>query len=149
MYKVEFSPDGKYVATASRDNKAFLWDAAIGEKISVLEHDGPVTDVVFSPDGKYVATASRDYTSKLWNVSTGKQIFSMKHDDIINNVVFSSDGTYVATASNDNTARLWRICDIEDLINESSSRLTRNLTPEEWKKYMGDEPYHKTFPNLP
>jgi hypothetical protein len=28
-------------------------------------------------------------------------------------------------------------------------RLNRNLTPEEWKQYLGDEPYRKTFPDLP
>ena len=76
------------------------------------------------------------------------KFLSLKHDGPVNDVVFSPDGKYIATASADNTARLW-ICNIEDLINEASSRLTRNLTPEEWKKYMGDKPYHKIFSNLP
>lgn len=30
------------------------------------------------------------------------------------------------------------------MINEASSRLTYNLTPEEWRVYLGDEPYRKT-----
>jgi len=29
------------------------------------------------------------------------------------------------------------------------SRLTRNLTKEEWKQYLPDEVYRKTCPNLP
>ncbi len=145
---VVFSPDGKYVATASRDKTARLWNASAGKQILVLNHDGRVKKVVFSSDGKYVATRSADNTAHLWNASTGKQILVMNHDDGVSNVVFSPDGKYVATASAGKTARLW-ICNTDDLINETSNRLTRNLTPEEWKRYMGDEPYQKTFPNLP
>ena len=64
---VVFSPDGKYIATASDDNTARVWDAATGEEIFVLNHDDLVYDVVFSPDGKYVATASSDTTARIWN----------------------------------------------------------------------------------
>ena len=39
---VVFSPDGKYVATASGDNTARVWDAATGKQIFVLNHDGSV-----------------------------------------------------------------------------------------------------------
>ena len=63
---VVFSPDGKYVATASDDNTSRLWDASTGKEITVLKHDGPVNDVVFSPDGKYMATASADNKARLW-----------------------------------------------------------------------------------
>jgi len=148
VFKVVFSPDGKYVATASWDNTASLWNVSTGEKCFVLDHDGPVNKVVFSPDGKYVATASYDNTSRIWDTSKGKQITVLNHNGPVNDVVFSPDGKYMATASADNKARLW-IFNIENLINEASSRLTRNLTPDEWGKYMGDEPYNRTFPNLP
>ena len=145
---VVFSPDGKYVSTASNDNTSRLWDALTGKEILVLNHDASVNNVVFNPDGKYVATASADNTARLWDTSTGKEILVLKHNGPVNNIVFSPDGKYIATASDDNTAYLW-ICNTEDLINQASHRLTRNLTPKEWKQYMGNEPYHKTFPNLP
>lgn len=95
-----------------------------------------MNNVVFSPDGKYFATASVDTTARLWDESTGKQILVLNHDDSVFDVVFSPDGKYIATESVGKTARLW-ICHTDDLINETSNRLTRNLTPKEWRRYNG------------
>ena len=94
---VVFSPDGKYVATASNDKTARLWDAST--ESDVLNHDDKVFNIVFSPDGKYVATASNDSTSRVWmHLQVNKFLF-LKHDGLVSNVVFSPDGKYVATAS--------------------------------------------------
>lgn len=31
---------------------------------------------------------------------------------------------------------------------QARSRLSRNLTCQEWQEYLGNEPYRKTCPNL-
>jgi hypothetical protein len=75
-------------------------------------------------------------------------------------VVFSPDNRSLFSASatisqnGDVTAGLglWldrHIVNTDDLIHETCSRLTTNLTPAQWKQYLGDEPYRKTCPNLP
>ena len=56
-----FSPDGKRIVTASRDETARLWDAAtgkpIGEPLKVTRKSS--MSAAFSPDGKRIVTASR------------------------------------------------------------------------------------------
>jgi hypothetical protein len=37
----------------------------------------------------------------------------------------------------------------ETLVREACARLTRNLTEPEWRRYLLDEPYRKTCPDLP
>ncbi len=102
-----FSPNGKLLATASKDGTASLWDLNGKQLVTFKEHRGEVNSVMFSPDGKFVATASKDGTARLWDLK-GKQLATFKrHRGEVNSVMFSPDGKLVATASKDSTARLW------------------------------------------
>ncbi|MFN9555130.1 MAG: toll/interleukin-1 receptor domain-containing protein [Dolichospermum sp.] len=106
---VSFSPDGKTIATASRDNTARLWNLQ-GELLHELKgHQSIVFSVSFSPDGKTIATASWDNTARLWNLQ-GELLHELKgHQQAVNSVSFSPDGKTIATASEDKTARLWNL----------------------------------------
>ena len=106
---VVFSPDGKLVASASRDGTIRLWDAATGAAIQTLKgHTDWVRAVVFLPDGKLVASASGDYTVRPRDAATRAATKTLEgHTWHVSEVVFSPDGKLVASASTDHTIRLW------------------------------------------
>ena len=52
---VIFSPNGKYVATASADHTARVWDRSSGREIVRITHNDNVISMAFSPNGKYLA----------------------------------------------------------------------------------------------
>ncbi|NET15917.1 MAG: WD40 repeat domain-containing protein [Okeania sp. SIO1H6] len=144
-----FIPNSNYVATTGADNTARIWNISTGAEIFRLKHDQPeVWDVKASPDGKYIATAGQDYTARVWEVTTGKEIIRLQHSSPVFTVNFSPDGKYLTTFSTDDITRVW-LLKSEDLITEACTRLTRNLSLEEWQQYLPNEPYRKTCPNLP
>ena len=105
---VAFSPDGRLLATASRDGTARLWDPATGDCLHTLTgHTDWVNDVAFSPDGHLLATASRDGTARLWDPATGDCLRTLAHTNSVGGVAFSPDGHLLATGGADRTARLW------------------------------------------
>src|SRR5262249_36764520 len=54
-----FAPNGKVLASGSRDGAVRFWDVATGKKQKTLKRDGErVLAVEFSPDGRTLATAT-------------------------------------------------------------------------------------------
>jgi WD40 repeat protein len=112
---IVFSPDGKMLATSSRDGTAKLWDVASGRLLHIFDidkntfEDSSAWSVAFSPDGNTLATGtSGDHLVILWDVPSGqirKKLYG--HKAFVNTLAFSRDGTTLASASQ--TIRLWDV----------------------------------------
>lgn len=104
-----FSPDGRYVVTASTDGRAMLWRTGDWQLVEILRgHAGAVVKAAFSPDSKLVATAGEDGTARLWEAETGRESALLTgHTGKLQALLFSPDGAVVVTADSEGAARVW------------------------------------------
>ncbi len=117
---LSFSPDGKTLASASRDGTVKLWDLTTGRAQSTLDaHPSVWTSVVaYSPDGKTIASGSEAYprvaagnsTIKLWDVASGRLRATIgAPTSLVGSLVFSRDGEILASADGEGAASLWEV----------------------------------------
>ncbi|KAG6334914.1 hypothetical protein ID866_4175 [Astraeus odoratus] len=108
---VAFSPDGKRIASGSKDCTINLWDAEIGLQLGnpLQGHTHGVTSIAFSPDGKRIVSGSNDSTICLWDAETGSKLGSplKGHTIYVTSVAFSPDGKQIASGSWDKTVCFW------------------------------------------
>lgn len=122
---LDFSPDGRYLASGAWDGTARIWSMETMTTVAApLEHPAFVYDVAFSPDGQYLATAARDSQVRLWQLEnfpaqppTRVAVLAGHTDPVVYTIDFSSDGRYLASGSWDGTVRrhLVRFEDVLDL----------------------------------
>lgn len=107
---VAFSPKGDYIATASVDNTAKVWQIRTGKLLSVFDEiKDYVTSVNFDPTGNFVISTGFKNVY-LWNHKDGTLIKELKgHNRLTTDADISYDGRYLVSSSADNTVRLWTL----------------------------------------
>lgn len=131
IYLMLVSPDGRRLATGSRDSTAKLWDVVTGELEATLKHEMAVTALAFSRDSKILATGSADRSARLWDVGSGKLLSVLEHKGTVWSLSFSPDGKLVATGSdNQKTVSVWDTSTGKLLETLSDSRYPVAFSPD-------------------
>lgn len=120
---VDVSTDGKWIATASKDNEARLWrwngELQDFEPFARFQgHAGAITAISLSKsqnEPKFLITGSSDLTIKKWKIpNTPNSIVKTSeytrraHDKDINSIDVSPNDEYFATASYDKLGKVWQ-----------------------------------------
>ena len=112
---VDFSPDGKRIATANWDGVIKMLDIQSGECVAQMkrsEERNIYEHVAFSPDSKWIATANQVGTIEVLDVQNSVCIAQMdqgpdeKQSNYISRLGFSPDGRHVA-ATVEGQTYLW------------------------------------------
>jgi WD40 repeat protein len=153
VHSLTFSPDGKTLVSGSTDRTIRFWDVAERRQVGapLVEHRDWINGLAFSPDGTLLASGGSDSMIRLWDVER-RQTLGLPlvgHPAPVANVVFSPDGTKLASFSNDSTIILWDL-DLRSWINHACTLASRNLTQEEWERFVGSSrPYERTCQDHP
>jgi len=110
-----FSPDGKRLASATRDDQVTVWDVSTGKALHQFQQApggsaGGVYTLAFSSDGLTLVSSAEGTALHLWDLSKGREILDPPaHAGSVHAIAYAPDGSIVATASADHSIRLWEI----------------------------------------
>ncbi|MEL7500234.1 MAG: protein kinase [Planctomycetota bacterium] len=110
VWDVSFSPDGKWLVSASSDGTAKVWSTVDWSLEATLEgHEAGLASARFSPDGAYLLTASDDCSIRLWDASSYKHLHTfVGHKNPVWRAVFSPvDSNVFASSGYDGKLILW------------------------------------------
>lgn len=108
---ISFSPDGKTLVSACKDNSMRFWNVTTGKQIKMLKahsSSNGIKGISFSPDRKTLASANYREV-RFWDVDTGKLLKSIEvPSGNVKNIRFSPDGKILASAS-ENEVHFWDV----------------------------------------
>jgi WD40 repeat protein/class 3 adenylate cyclase len=147
-----FAPDGT-LATGNWAGIIQLWNPRTGKQVGhpTLVHAAPVASISFDPLGTRFATAGgSDGLAKLWATNTLQQLGSAFPGERgqWGNAQFTPDGSKLIVVFQNGKASAWPVT-LAAWEAHACTVAGRNLTREEWSRYVSGRKYTAVCPGLP
>jgi WD40 repeat protein len=109
LQDLDFSPEGRLLATAGLDGKILIWDVRRRALERTILHRVAILTIRFSPDGKTIATGDLSGNVDFWDAESGRQAGRALggQNGLVLSVSYDPGGTELATTSTDGKFRLW------------------------------------------
>ena len=101
VYDVDFSPDGRRIATAAWDGSVRVSSVATCRTVAVLETDGPLQALAFAPDGRSLVAVGRPNDMTSFDTGTGRRLAVVKDGirEMSGGLAFTRDGAAIVAPS--------------------------------------------------
>ena len=113
VQSVDWSPDGKRLATGGGDFVVRIFDAASGAELRMIE--GPETIVLavaWAPDSQQLALTGIEGRTNiaLWNAIGDEPLYGLvDHPETVHSLDWAHEGNRLASVGNDGVIRIWEI----------------------------------------
>jgi WD40 repeat protein len=141
---VAFSPDGQQLFTSGQEG-IVTWNLKSGTKVGTpleLRQLG-ADSLALSPRGNVIASASRTGWIGLWDTETKSLLGDFQsHGDAFYSVALAPSGRLLAAGSGylagADDALMFLDLDPKNWVQHACAIAARNMTPEEWRRYMSE-----------
>lgn len=104
-----FSPDSRYLASASLDKHARVWEISNQRMVGDMKHDGAVLSVHFAGSAEKLVTGSADGAARVWQPFLGKLLVEpMVHPDAVLDALPQPDGQHLLTITYAHELFIWK-----------------------------------------
>jgi len=106
---IMFSPNGKDIASASRDGTIRIWDVNSAKvKFVLCGHSESVNSISYNLDGTKMVSSSNDGFVKIWSAKSGLCLKTIDvHGGKTFSAHFNTNGDKLLTSSEDGIIRIW------------------------------------------